>query len=108
MMKSKESVASIPNTCLEVKACSNRFLQAQLERDQKDYMENDGSAMSKLILLQESQRQQRKNEILGEPEPAVRLGTSLQKSGHDSEAGRSGIFDGTLWQTGTNCRPNRR
>ena len=60
-------------------------------------MENDGSAMSKLIqmqrwnlpffrwplgqhrgvpMLQESQRQQRKNEILGEPEPAARLGTS--------------------------------
>ena len=49
--KNKESAESIPNTCLEVKMGSNRFLLEQLEK-MKKHMENDGSAMSKLIQMQ--------------------------------------------------------
>lgn len=51
MMKNKESDESIPNTCLEVKKGSNKFLLEQLKK-MKKHMENDGSAMSKLIQMQ--------------------------------------------------------
>jgi hypothetical protein len=37
MMKSKESAESIPNTCLEVKKGSNRFLLEQLEKNEKTH-----------------------------------------------------------------------
>ena len=42
-----------------------------------------------LPALQEAQRQQRKNEILGEPEPAARLGTSPA----GSQLGTLGLYE---------------